>query len=72
MLAPVLEATDIASVVLPTPGNPQKRISTGITDSMSSVNSIEKSISPLSRSVSENELVLRRPPTYSYHPEICS
>lgn len=32
MVAPILEATDLARVVLPTPGNPQKRRIIGITN----------------------------------------
>jgi hypothetical protein len=46
MLAPVLEATDLARVVLPTPGKPQKRIISGITNAMASAYSLENSIQP--------------------------
>ena len=70
MVAPVFLAPDAARVVLPTPGNTQKRIITGITNAMTSVNSFEKSIPPSLELTSENELVLH--PTYSYPQEICS
>jgi hypothetical protein len=36
MVAPVVEATDLARVVFPTPGKPQKRITIGIRYEMTS------------------------------------
>ena len=57
MVAPVLDATDLARVVLPTPGKPQKRITIDIRNEMTSANSLDNSIPPKLRPVNENKLV---------------